>query len=67
VNAAQRYAWLAQLARELSSRSWIVALMWSQTPSKAQENGKATGDMDWSLLSDPLARRLLAGAARSGA
>ena len=67
VDAAQRYTWLAQLAGELRSRSWIVAVMWSQTPSKAQQKGEATGDMDWSLLSDPLARRLLAGAVGSGA
>jgi hypothetical protein len=67
VDSAQRYTWLTQLAGELRSRPWIVALIWSQTPSAAQKSGKATGDMDWSLLHDPKARRLLAAAAHSGA
>ena len=67
MDSAQRYTWLTQLAGELRSRPWIVALIWSQTPSAAQKSGKATGDMDWSLLHDPKARRLLAAAAHSGA
>lgn len=62
VDADQRYSWLEQLAEELRSRSWIAALLWSETPSLAQGSGAATGNMEWSLVSDPRARRLLTAA-----
>ncbi len=66
VNAAQREAWLAQLRGELRPRQWISALIWSQTPSRAQASGAPTGQMDWSLGADPLAQRLLRAAVDAG-
>jgi mannan endo-1,4-beta-mannosidase len=60
VTAAARYPWLRQLKTLLHHRSWIKALVWSETPSSAQKGGGFnTGNMDWSLIQDPEARKLL--------
>jgi hypothetical protein len=66
VDAAQCHAWLAQLRDELRPRQWIRALIWSQTPSRAQASGAPTGQMDWSLSGDPFAERLLRAASDAG-
>jgi mannan endo-1,4-beta-mannosidase len=65
VDSAQRYPWLRQLAAELASRTWVTGLIWSETPSTAQERGDATGNMNWALLTDPKAARLLGAAVAS--
>ncbi len=60
VTASQRYEWLESLRGALAARPWIKLLVWSETPSAAQQkNPLQTGQMQWSLLRDPHARRLL--------
>jgi hypothetical protein len=60
VTSAERYGWLSSLRGALAARPWIKALVWSETPSAAQKkNPLQTGQMQWSLLHDPHARRLL--------
>jgi hypothetical protein len=60
-----RYHWLRHLREYLDERPWFKVLIWSETPSTAQNNGQfETGNMNWSLLSDPLARFLLARAVK---
>jgi cellulose synthase (UDP-forming) len=63
VTQEQRYAWLRTLRYALAHRPWIGMLVWSETPSDAQRaDPEATGQMDWSLLGDPLAGELLTAA-----
>ncbi len=60
VTVAQRYPWLESLRGALGVRPWVRLLVWSETPSAAQRKNPAqTGQMQWSLLRDPHARRLL--------
>jgi beta-mannanase len=60
VDAAERYAWLSSLEGALATRPWVQAVIWSETPSRGQALGQAgTGDMDWSLTTDPMAENLL--------
>jgi cellulose synthase (UDP-forming) len=60
VTQSQRYPWLKSLRGALAIRPWIGLLLWSETPSAAQKkNPQLTGQMNWSLLHDPHARRLL--------
>jgi hypothetical protein len=62
---ADRYAWLRGLAQALRTDPWLGMVIWSETPSRAQEFGQpGTGEMDWSLANDPLALALLAKATR---
>lgn len=64
VDAAERYAWLESLKPALAAAPWVRAIVWSETTSRAQENGQpGVGDMNWSLTADPFARRLLSAAA----
>jgi cellulose synthase (UDP-forming) len=58
-----RYSWLSSLRGALRARPWIGSVVWSETPSTAQETEPGrTGQMDWSLLSDRRARELLTAA-----
>jgi hypothetical protein len=60
VTYGNRYSWLSQLHGSLRARPWIKALVWSESPSAAQKGGEInTGNMDWSLIQDPEARKLL--------
>ncbi len=60
VDAAERYAWLMSLRTQLATRPWVQAVVWSETTSRGQDSGETdTGDMNWSLTSDPFARSLL--------
>jgi cellulose synthase (UDP-forming) len=55
-----RYRWLRNLASALARRPWVKMVLWSETPSTAQAAGQfRTGEMNWSLSTDPMARRLL--------
>jgi hypothetical protein len=63
VTQARRYGWLRTLRFALAHRPWIGMLVWSETPSDAQRaDPEATGQMDWSLQGDSLARTLLTAA-----
>ena len=66
VNQAERDPWLRSLRVALSTRPWVRALVWSESPSRGQATGQVgTGNMDWSLTSDPLARSLLSTALKA--
>jgi hypothetical protein len=66
VDQAERYVWLRSLRTALRPRPWVTAVIWSQTPSRAQAIGQAgIGNMNWSLTQDPLARTLLGDAVSS--
>jgi hypothetical protein len=68
VCAGDRYWWLRDLSPSLAARPWVKMLVWSETPSTAQAEGQfETGQMNWSLASDPRARRLLRRAVARGA
>lgn len=55
-----RYPWLTELRGLLERRSWVKMLIWSETKSTAQALGQfGTGNMNWSLIRDARARRLL--------
>jgi hypothetical protein len=57
---SDRYHWLKNLRLFLAERPWFKLLVWSETPSTAQKAGQfETGNMNWSLINDPLARALL--------
>jgi len=57
---SDRYHWLKYLRSYLTERPWFKLLVWSETPSAAQKAGQfETGNMNWSLINDPLARTLL--------
>jgi hypothetical protein len=59
--------WLRDLADMLRRRPWIRAVVWSQLPSRAQVHGKgATGNLAWSVASDPVAARALRAVALDG-
>jgi Glycosyl hydrolase family 26 len=63
VDQAERYPWLKSLRAALATRPWVAAVIWSETPSRGQALGQPnTGNMNWSLTSDPLARSLLSAA-----
>lgn len=65
VFAGARYNWLQALRGKLQERPWIKLLLWSETPSTAQAAGQFnTGQMDWSLIGDGRARRMLRTAVR---
>ncbi len=50
-----RYDWLEDLRCGLARRPWITGVIWSETRSRAQAEGKANG-MEWSILTDRRAR-----------
>jgi hypothetical protein len=63
VDAAQRYTWLRSLRTALVATPWVTGVIWSETASRGQAVGlDDSGNMDWSLIDDPLARWLLGAA-----
>jgi hypothetical protein len=66
VDQAERYTWLIHLRAALATRPWVRGVIWSQTPSRGQALGQpGTGNMDWSLATDQLARNLLLAALKA--
>jgi len=57
VNYRMRYRWMQSVRKWLASAPWVRAVVWSQAQAPAHLPGM--GNMDWKLVRDPRAARLL--------